>query len=268
MNKPGDGFPKICLFGDGKMSQAIQEAARRRGITVTTIFSGDDLRNGWPRRKGDLKGAEVGMDFSVADAVPGNVKRCVELGIPIVVGTTGWQSVAPEVEGVVLNGEGALLHSPNFSLTGSLFFHLLKLAGAWLDREGGFDPYVLENHHSSKKDAPSGTALRIGEVLLEQMSEKDLLQLGLASGERAPNQLSVASARAGSSPGRHIVGFDGEHEVLELVHTVRDRGAYAAGALRAAAWIISRTGVFTMMDVLTDLTNLTDTLTTDLAGDA
>ena len=94
------------------------------------------------------------------------------------------------------------------------------------------------------------TALRIGEILLEQMSEKDLLQLGLASGERAPNQLSVASARAGSSPGRHIVGFDGEHEVLELVHTVRDRGAYAAGALRAAAWIISRTGVFTMMDVL------------------
>ncbi len=265
MNQSGDGFPKICIFGDGMMSHATEKEARRRGITLTTVISGDDLRNGWPRKKGDLKNAEVAIDFSAADAVPGTVKRCMELGIPIVVGTTGWQGVAAEVEGVVLNGEGALLHSPNFSITGTLLFHLLKLAGAWLDREGGFDPFILENHNSSKKDAPSGTALRIGEILLDQMSEKDLLQLGLASGERASNMLSIASARAGSSPGRHIVGFDGEHETLELVHNVRDRGAYAVGALRAAGWIRGRTGVFTMMDVVTDMI---DVMNTDLSGDA
>ncbi|MFC1627599.1 4-hydroxy-tetrahydrodipicolinate reductase [Gemmatimonadota bacterium] len=264
MNQSGNEFPKICIFGDGMMSQATEKEARRRGVTLTTVISGNDLRNGWPRRKGDLKNAEVAIDFSAADAVPGTVKRCVEFGIPIVVGTTGWQGVTAEVEGTVINGEGALLHSPNFSITGSLLFHLLKLAGAWLDREGGFDPYIFENHHASKKDAPSGTALRIGEILLDQMSEKDLLQLGTASGERASNLLSVASARAGSSPGRHIVGFDGEYETLELVHNVRDRGAYAAGALRAAGWIRGRTGVYTMMDIVTDMI---DVVTADRSGD-
>ncbi len=254
MNQTGEDFPKICLFGDGRMSGALRQAAEERGVNVTTVIDGDELRNGWPRKKGDLKGAEVGIDFSGADGVVGIVKRSVELGLPLVVGTTGWQGVAAEVEGIVRNGEGALLHSPNFSISGPLLFHLVDLAGSWLDRAGGFDPFISESHHAAKKDAPSSTALRMGEILLERLSEKNLLQLGASAGERSPNQLSVASARAGSSPGRHVVGFDGAHESFELIHTVRDRRAYAAGALQAAAWLVGRTGVFTMMDVVADLT--------------
>jgi len=236
------------------MSRALQDAAEERGISVTNVFGGDELRNGWPRKKGDLKGATVGIDFSGAEAVVGNVKRSVELGLPLVVGTTGWHGVSAEVEGIVHNGEGTLLHSPNFAISGQLLFHLVALTGSWLDRAGGFDPYVSEHHHAAKKDAPCATALRVGEILLERMSDKDLLQLGLSAGERAPNQLSIASARAGSSPGRHVVGFDGAHELLELIHTVRDHQAYAAGALQAASWLTERTGIFTLMDVVEDLT--------------
>jgi 4-hydroxy-tetrahydrodipicolinate reductase len=236
------------------MSRAIAVAAPARGFSVTAAIPGDDLRNGWPRKKGDLKGADVVIDFSGAEAVIANTRRCVDLGLPLVIGTTGWQGMSAEVEGIVLNGEGAMLHSPDFSLTAPLLFHLLAIAGSWLDRTGGFDPWVSEHHHASMKELPSGTSLRMGEILLERMSGKDLLQIGQTGGEGAPNLLSVASARSGSSPGRQLAGFDGEHESLELVHTVRDRGAYAAGALRGAAWLVGRSGVFTMMDVVADLT--------------
>lgn len=245
--------PRLCLFGDGKMSRAVQAAAKAWDVTVTSVFNGDDLRNGRPRKKAALKGAEVGLDFSAPEAVPGNVRRAVALELPLVVGTTNWQDQAPDVKAAVLNGEGSLLHAPNFAYALNVLIYLLKQAALLFDGEQGFDPFIWEKHHARNEESPSGTALYIGEVLLDAIDHKDLLHIGPGSGPISSNQLSVASVRAGSDPGCHTVGFDGTAEMLELVHTVRDRSAFAAGAIRAACWLHGRKGIYTMEDVMEDL---------------
>lgn len=244
---------RICLFGKGAMSASVQRLARTEEVTVTAVFSGDELRAGRPSRRSELKGADVGLDFSGAGAVLENVRRAVALDLPLVEGTTGWQRVWPDVEAAVLNGDGALLHAPNFSFAVNVLFHLVDRAAQLFEKAPEFEPYIWEHHHAGKVDAPSGTALRLGELLLERLSRKDLLQVSGAGGPAAENQLSVTSVRSGSEPGRHRVGFEGPHELLELSHTARDRAAFATGALRAAAWLRGRTGIFTMRDVMEDL---------------
>ncbi len=257
MSAQRSDFPRICLFGDGAMSRRLQSLAQERGVNVTVVFRGDDLRSGRPRRRGDLRGAEVGIDFSGAATVVENVRRAVELELPLVEGTTGWKNAWPEVEAVVLNGEGTLLHAPNFSFSMNVLFHLVAQAADLFETAGGYDPYIVEHHHAAKADAPSGTALRLGELLLDHLPEKDILQVGAGQGRIAPNQLSVAAVRAGFEPGRHQVGFDGPFERLEFVHTARDRGAFAEGALQAAAWLRGRSGIFTLDDVLRDILDRT-----------
>jgi len=245
-------MPALCIFGDGEMSGVVQSMVRSWKMEITNVLSGDDLRNGWPRKKGDLKGADVGLDFSAPEAVPKNVRKAVSLGLPLVVGTTGWQDQVDEVEATVLNGDGSLLYAPNFSYALSVLVYVLKRAALLFEGEE-FDPFIWEKHHTSKGDSTSGTALYIGEILLDALEHKDLLHVGSGAGRIAQNQLSVASIRAGSDPGQHTVGFDGSNETLEFVHTVRDRTAFAAGAIRAAFWLKGRKGIFTMEDLVKDM---------------
>lgn len=245
--------PKLCLFGDGAMSRSVRLLAAERDITVTAVFTGDDLRAGRPRKKSDLKGAEVGIDFSAAEAVPENVRRAMSLGLPLVEGTTGWGIALADVEAVVVNADGALIHAPNFSFAMNILFHLVDRAARLFETAPEFEPYIWEHHHSRKTDAPSGTALRLGEILLDRLSRKDLLQIGGSAGPTGDNQLSVASIRSGSEPGRHRVGFDGPYDTVELSHSARDRAAFAAGGLFAASWLAGRRGIFTMKDVMAEL---------------
>lgn len=235
------------------MSRSVQDLARVWGVDVTVVLDGDELRGGRPRKRGDLKGAAVGIDFSGADAVRTNVQRAVDCGIPVVEGTTAWAHYFPDVEAIVLNGEGALLHAPNFSYGMNVLLHLVRQAADLFEGTEEFDPFVLERHHTGKADSPSGTALRLAEEILDRLTRKDLLQIGSGSGPIAPNQLSVGSLRAGSEPGRHLVGFDGPWEVVEIGHAARDRTAFAAGALRAAAWLEGKKGLFTMDDIMKDM---------------
>jgi 4-hydroxy-tetrahydrodipicolinate reductase len=217
------------------------------------VFSGDDLRAGRPRKKSDLKGADVGIDFSGADVVTEIVRRTMSLGLPLVEGTTGWGNALADVEATVVNAEGTLIHAPNFSYAMNVLFHLVDRAARLFETTPEFEPYIWEHHHSRKTDAPSGTALRLGEILLDRLSRKDLLQIGGNAGPTADNQLGVASVRAGSEPGRHRVGFDGPYETVELSHSARDRAAFASGALFVAAWVEGRRGIFTMKDVMSEL---------------
>ncbi len=235
------------------MSQALQRYARESRITIVRVFSGDELRNGLPRRKGDLKGATVGVDFTAAEAVVTHVHRAVDLDLPLLIGTTGWQNALAEVEGIVLNGGGAALYAPSLSFAANVLFYLTRQAGMLFDAEPDYDPWVVEHQHAARRDAPGGAALHLGEILLQTLQRKNLLQIGPAAGPIAANQLSVASARAGTAPGSHRVGFDGPGESLEIVHTVRDRRVHAAGAVRAAVWLQGRTGFYLMHDVMEDM---------------
>jgi 4-hydroxy-tetrahydrodipicolinate reductase len=165
----------------------------------------------------------------------------VRAGYPVVTGTTGWSAQLDDVVRAVTAANGALVHAPNFSVGVNVFLAIAAAAGRVMRRAPEFDPHIVETHHAAKKDAPSGTAAA--------------LERSVAAG--LGRSIPITSVRTGHVPGTHELSFDGAFEQIRLTHTARDRRVFADGALRAAAWLPGRRGVFTMRDVL-DLGTETD----------
>ena len=178
---------------------------------------------------------EAAIDFSFPDAVPVNVPALAQLGINVVIGTTGWSSREADVRKAVAEAGIGVVAAPNFSTGVVLFEALAAQAARLFTPQTDFGAWLHEQHHVMKKDAPSGTA-----VLLKHAMED--------AGFDRP--IDVSSTRAGYIPGVHTIGFDGPAESITLSHTARDRSAFARGALFAARWIKGRQGWFTMHDVL------------------
>jgi 4-hydroxy-tetrahydrodipicolinate reductase len=179
--------------------------------------------------------ADVAIDFSIAEAVPANIRRLAERGVNVVIGTTGWAAHEPDVRRLVDETGIGLVAAPNFALGVNLFTALAVRAAELFESQPAFGAWIHEAHHAAKRDAPSGTAL--------------LLESALRAGgyNRA---IDVSSTRAGSIPGMHTIGFDAAGETITLTHTARDRSGFARGALEAARWVQGRKGWFTMKDVL------------------
>jgi 4-hydroxy-tetrahydrodipicolinate reductase len=231
--------PRIALLGMGKMGRELATLAVERGVDVVASLDVAEVAN--PKAAlAALRGAEVAIDFTTPDAAFGNIELCLEAGVPVVVGTTGWYGRLDEVRARVRAKGGALLYAPNFSLGVALLRALVVRAGELLSGLDGFEVHLVDTHHASKKDAPSGTALALQAALREGLGAR-------AGGERdAP----ITSIRFGYVPGRHEVCIDGAYEQVRLVHEARSRRVFADGALTAALWLRGRTGVFTMDDVL------------------
>jgi 4-hydroxy-tetrahydrodipicolinate reductase len=220
----------------GKMGRELDALAAERGIEVVARLDVAEAADR-PGAIAALGRAEVALDFTTPDAAAGNVELCLEAGVPVVVGTTGWYGRLDEVRARVLARGGALLYAPNFSVGVAVLRALAARAGELLAGLEGFDMHIVDTHHAAKKDAPSGTAL--------------LLQGALRGGMGAQGRdVSITSIRVGHVPGRHEVCIDGAYEQLRLVHEARSRRVFADGALRAALWLRGRRGVFTMDDVL------------------
>ena len=233
---------KLALVGMGKMGRAIEQLAPERGWDVVARIGADANRNGSGITSASLRGADVAIEFTTPNAAVANVRAAVEAKCPIVVGTTGWYNELPAITEWVTKRGGALLTAPNFSLGVNAFVEIVALASRLLHRAGGFDVHLVETHHAAKKDAPSGTALTL----------KTAAETGWA------REIPTTSIRTGSVPGIHELIFDAPFETVTLTHTARDRRAFAEGALVAAGWLVDRTGVFTMRDVLSvDSSNLT-----------
>jgi 4-hydroxy-tetrahydrodipicolinate reductase len=228
------------LFGRGGMGRVVAERARAAGLEIGAVFASADAdRNGDQLAK-LLRGHDVAIDFSTADAVLPHVTACAQAGVPLVEGTTGWRDREPAVREGVQKGGGALVYGANFSIGANLFFRLVTRAAELFRGIGDYEPFIEEAHHATKRDAPSGTALRLGDIL------------GGSAGWRG-HLISVASTRAGQIPGTHRVGFDSAVDQIVLEHTARSRDGFAAGALVAASWIVGRRGVFTFDAVLDDM---------------
>jgi 4-hydroxy-tetrahydrodipicolinate reductase len=216
----------------GKMGQAIAELAPSRGWEVVARLDEGDTAAGIT--KAALGGADVAVEFTVPGAAAGNVRGILAAGCPVVVGTTGWYDQLPGISAGVTASGGALLTATNFSLGVNIFERVAEVAARLLGHAPGFEAHIIETHHSAKKDAPSGTAATIGHTA------------SAAWGKEIP----ITSVRVGSVPGTHEVIFDAPFEQIRLQHLARDRRVFAEGALVAAGWLIGRTGVFTMRDVL------------------
>ncbi len=224
---------RLALIGMGKMGRAIALLAPDRGFTVVAEL---DLANdsaGAVTRE-TLHDAEVAIEFTAPGAAPGNIRACVAAGCPVVVGTTGWYDQLPAVRAEVELAKGALLAAPNFSVGVAIFDRVVAEAARLFGVVPGFDVHLIETHHNEKRDAPSGTAGSLARTAEAAM------------GRPVP----ITSVRVGSVPGTHELVFDAPFEQVRLVHEARDRRVFAEGALVAARWLIGRTGVFGMQDVL------------------
>ena len=238
---------RVLLVGaKGRMGQAIAAAAEAAGaVIVAGLDQGDDLAK-------EIGACDAVVDFSHASATDANCRACLGAGKPLVIGTTGHS-----------NEERALLEkaakslpiilSPNFSLGVNALFWLTRKAAEMLGQD--FDLEIVETHHRLKKDAPSGTAKRMAEILCEVRNldyAKNVVhgREGLV-GERSVAEIGVHSIRGGDVVGDHTVMFAGRGERLELTHKASSRDTFAAGALRAAKWIVGRSpGLYSMEDVL------------------
>jgi 4-hydroxy-tetrahydrodipicolinate reductase len=176
----------------------------------------------------------VAVEFTTPDAAVDNIRALVKAGVPVVVGTTGWYDRLDEMTKWVEDVSGTMLTASNFSIGVNVFEQVAATAARLLAGAPGFDAQIVEMHHSAKKDAPSGTALTLGAAA----------EVGW--GKKIP----IASVRTGSIPGLHEFIFDAPFETIRLTHLARDRRVFAEGALVAAAWLIGKTGVFTMKDVI------------------
>jgi 4-hydroxy-tetrahydrodipicolinate reductase len=186
--------------------------------------------------KGDWSApAEVAIDFSTADALQGNFARYVERRLPVVIGTTGWAAQAAALRAQAEHAGLGVVASANFSLGVNLFQLMAAEAARVMQPYGQYGAWIHEAHHAAKRDAPSGTALLLRDTMT-------------ASGY--DHHIAMSSTRAGTIPGTHTIGFDGQSDTIELTHTARDRRGFASGALIAANWIVGRRGWFTMQDVL------------------
>jgi 4-hydroxy-tetrahydrodipicolinate reductase len=216
------------------MGRLIDQLAGEYNFDVALRLDSQTNANGNGINKTAFAGIDVAIEFSIPEAAPVNLKRLAEAGIPSVAGTTGWFAYLDEVGKSVNEANTGLVWSPNFSI-GVAIFHKLVGTAAQLLREESYGAWGWEIHHDTKKDAPSGTLLRLTRIMEE-------------SGFNRP--IDVASNRAGKHPGTHEIGFDSAADTITLRHTARNREGFARGALKAAQWIEARQGVFTFDEVL------------------
>ena len=221
---------KALIVGYGRMGKLVEALCPEFGIDVAGTVDVDqaDAPECWPA-------ADVAIDFSIADAVPENLRRLAARGTHVVIGTTGWGAHEAELRReAAVKGIGVVA-APNFALGVNLFAALAERAAELFGPQAAFGAWIHEAHHAAKRDAPSGTALQLAAALR-------------AHGYARP--IDVSSTRAGSIPGTHTIGFDAAGETITLTHTARDRSGFARGALAAARWVNGRQGWFTMRDVL------------------
>jgi len=223
----------ILLVGHGKMGRLVESLAGEYGCEISGIVDPAAGTDGVDSDR--WRGAEVAIDFSSPDGVVANVQALARRRIDIVLGTTGWAEHEAALRRTIADAGIGIVAAPNFSTGVVLFESIVAHAARLFAGQPEFGAFLHEAHHSAKKDAPSGTALKLARAMRD-------------AGFVRP--IDVSSTRAGSIPGTHTIGFDGQAETITLTHTARDRSAFARGALTAAKWIRGKRGWFSMTDVL------------------
>ena len=245
---------KIALIGYGKMGKAVERAALERGHEIAAR-----LGSAWGRETvsgkeaPELEDAQVCVEFSRPEAALANLRRIAELGKPLVVGTTGWYRDLPLARRVVEEKATACVYAPNFSPGLNLYLQVVERAARLFGSFQDYDVLATETHHRHKIDSPSGTAGRIGEILLEQIPRKRRIVTGSLDRPIAPDELHLLAGRAGHFPGTHSVIFDSFADSVELVHRARSRLGFALGAVLAAEWVRGRRGFYSFSRMLQEI---------------
>ncbi len=219
------------------MGQLVAKLANEQGDEVAVTISSREAASEFDDVPNALRDCDVAIDFSVASAVTRNVATCVLAKVPLVEGTTGWQADLDEVRRIVNEAGGALVYGANFSVGVQAFYRIAALAAGLFHDLESYDAFIEEAHHKRKRDAPSGTAVQLGEIVASHLGR----------------EVPIMSTRAGYIPGTHRVGFDSSADQILLIHTARSREGFAAGALIAAKWIVGRKGVYEFSEAFDEI---------------
>ncbi len=229
---------KIALLGYGKMGRAVEKIALKRGHEIVLKINSEN-------RDYDITDADLAIDFSNPNVAHKNLYNCVENGIPVISGTTGWLAKYQEFIAFCKQNEGAFLYASNFSIGVNLFFNLNEYLAKMMKSISGYKVEMEEIHHIHKLDKPSGTAITLAQQIIEN-SEKKQWHLENDSSEN----LFISVIREEEIPGTHSIKYVSKVDQIEIKHTALNRDGFALGAVIAAEWLLGKKGVFGMKDVL------------------
>jgi 4-hydroxy-tetrahydrodipicolinate reductase len=229
----------IALLGYGRMGQTIEKIAIKRGHNIVLKVDKDDT--GY-----DITKADVAIDFSIPNVAFGNITNCIENGVPVVSGTTGWLDNYDKAISLCEEKKGAFIYASNFSLGVNIFFELNKTLAKMMNNLEQYNVTMEEIHHTKKLDAPSGTAITLAEGVIANNENYDGWQLDKPSEKNIP----IVAKRIADVPGTHSVNYESEVDTISIEHVAHNRQGFALGAVVAAEWLVDKTGVFSMNDVL------------------
>lgn len=239
--------PKIGLIGYGAMGHEIEKLSRELGFIITEKF---DINH--PLKDNIEYEFDVAIDFSVADIVFSNAEVVGKLGKNIVLGTTGWYDKEDQLRELVTKHNIGLVWGSNFSIGMQVFFKMIEYSSKFVSNMD-YDIFVHELHHRNKKDSPSGTALSIAKVILDNHSKKKKIEVNSVQGLIDPSTLHVSSTRGGHITGTHTVYLDSLADTLEITHLAKNRSGFALGALKAAKWLKDKKGFYNFNDIFQEV---------------
>lgn len=229
---------KIALLGYGKMGKVIEKAALERGHEIVLRKTGSTTFNG-------LETADAAIDFSIPDAAVENITACLDNGIPIVSGTTGWLDHYEDMVAFCKEKNGAFIYGSNFSLGVNLFFELNSHLAKIMSKFDQYKVQVEEIHHTQKLDKPSGTAITLAKDII-----KNTYYSGWSLENNDNSKIFIDSVRTENVPGTHTVFYNSTVDTIEITHTAHNREGFALGSVIAAEWLLDKKGIYTMKDVL------------------
>ncbi len=239
-------YPKIAIIGYGKMGKEIEKVALEKGIIVSDIFDIDRPID--PNKKYEF---ETAIEFTSPDAVMANIRLLSQMKKNIVVGTTGWYNDFDEAKQLAAVNKTAIVWGSNFSVGMNIFFKLTEFAAKIIDKLEEYDVFVQEIHHNQKKDSPSGTALSLSNILIDNINRKE--NINTSSNNIKANEISVSSSRGGNVPGTHTINFDSAADTIQLIHTARNRNGFALGAIEAANLLQGKYGFYEFSELLAEI---------------
>jgi 4-hydroxy-tetrahydrodipicolinate reductase len=242
---------KVALIGYGKMGKTIEQVIidQNKGDEIVLRIGEENLAD---LTLDNLRKADVAIEFTRPDAAIGNINMCFDAGVPVVVGTTAWLSRLDEVRKQCAEKNGGLFFSPNFSIGVNIFFEINRRLAAIMESQPQYNVSMEEIHHTEKLDAPSGTAIKTAEVVMENLSRKKQWKLSdpASVGAVSADSLLITAKREPGVPGTHVVTYSSDADEIQVIHQAKTRRGFAEGAVMAARWMSGRRGLYEMKDLL------------------
>lgn len=229
---------KIALLGYGRMGKTIEAIALSRGHEIV-IKTSETVTS-------EITKADIAIDFSIPSAAFGNISNCINNNIPVISGTTGWLDHYDKIVDLCQQKKGAFIYASNFSLGVNIFFELNKTLAKMMSALEDYNVNLEEIHHTKKLDAPSGTAISLAKDIIENHNQFNSWQLD----GNEDNALPITAKRIENVPGTHNITYKSEVDTIKIEHIAHSRQGFALGAVVAAEWLVGKTGIYTMKDVL------------------